>query len=330
MNGSKSLLKKVLKLLTTLALLATLLITGICYILYKLTLTRSARSTLARFKKRLNKSSASKKTSNSVLGEEFKTFTKTYSEWCVNASPDIWTITSFDGLKLNARYYPCEDSHNWLLGVHGYFSSYAELNPAAKNAYDKGYHTLAVNLRGHSDSEGNDITMGWYDRLDVLKWIDKIIDMDPDANIVLYGISMGAATVMMVSGETLPPNVKCIVEDCGYTSIMDEFTYQMPRMYNLPTFPMLPLIAFLCRIKMGFNLHEGSAVNQVKKSKTPILFIHGDQDDFVPFSMVHELYEAASCPKRLYVVNGATHANSYFIDKENYWPTIWRFVDQYI
>jgi len=330
MNRSKSIFKKVLGLLTTLALLCTLLLTGISYLLYKLTLTRSARATLAMFKRRLSKSPKSKEDSTSILSKEYDEFIKTYSEWCANALPDIWTITSFDGLKLKARYYRCVNSHKWLLGVHGYFSSYDELNPAAKNAYDKGYNTVVVSLRGHSDSEGNDITMGWLDRLDILKWIDQIIDIDPDAEIVLYGISMGAATVMMVSGEKLPPNVKCIVEDCGYTSIMDEFAYQMPKMYNLPTFPILPLTALLCRIKLGFSLNEGSALNQVKKSTTPILFIHGDQDNFVPFFMVHELYDAATCPKSLYVVNGASHANSYFADKENYWPTIWRFVDQYI
>jgi len=329
-NRSKSTFKKVLSILAPLTLLCTLLLTGLSYLIYKLTLTRSAQASLAKFKNRLNQLHKAKEKPGSILSEEFAAFIKTYSDWCTNASPDIWTLTSFDGLKLNARYYPCEGSHRWLLGVHGYFSSHEELYPAAKNAHDKGYHTLAVNLRAHSDSEGNDITMGWYDRLDVLKWIDKIIDIDPEASIVLYGISMGAATVMMVSGEKLPPNVKCIVEDCGYTSIMDEFTYQMPRMYNLPTFPILPLTALLCRLKLGFKLNEGSAINQVKKSGTPILFIHGDQDDFVPFSMVHELYEAASCPKDLYIVHGAGHANSYFIDKENYWPTIWRFVDQYI
>jgi len=234
-------------------------------------------------------------------------------------------------LKLSADLYENDvNSSKWAIVVHGYTSKAANMTRYVRNFYEQGYNVLAPDLRGHGDSEGDYIGMGWHDRLDLLQWIGQVIEKDPDAEIVLFGVSMGAATVMMASGEELPSNVKVIVEDCGYSSVSKVFTYQLDDLFGLPEFPIINAASTVANFRAGYDLYEASAVKQVAKSKTPMLFIHGDADTFVPFEMLDEVYEAANVEKEKLVIADAGHADSEKVNPELYWSTVWGFVGNYI
>ena len=172
--------------------------------------------------------------------------------------------------------------------------------------------------------------MGWDDRLDIISWINYILNENPNAEIVLHGVSMGATTVLMTSGEAIPSNVKAIVADCGYTSVWDEFAYQLDDLFSLPEFPILNVSSIVAKIRAGYFLGEASSIDQVKKSKTPILYIHGDQDDFVPYFMMEELYNATSCEKEMLTIKDAEHAKASEVDPETYWTTVNNFINKYI
>lgn len=234
-------------------------------------------------------------------------------------------------LKLSASVYENKEHiHKWSIVVHGYASSGKWMTRWVRNFYEHGYNVLVPDLRGHGKSEGNYIGMGWHDRLDLLSWIDKIIEKDTKAEIVLFGISMGGATVMMTAGEELPSNVKVIVEDCGYTSVSDVFAYQLQDLFHLPEFPVMKAADTAASLRAGYSLYEASAVKQVAKSSIPILFIHGDKDTFVPFKMMHEVYEAAKVEKEKLIIRGAGHGEAQAADPEVYWSTLWSFVGKYI
>ena len=135
-----------------------------------------------------------------------------------------------------------------------------------------------------------------------------------DANdFVVHGVSMGAATTMNVSGEKMPACVKNIrfIEDCGYTSVWDEFCYELNEEFSLPPFPLLYTSSLLCQIKYDWSFTEAAPLEQVKRCRYPMLFIHGDNDTFVPSHMVHPLYEAKSGTKALWITKGTEHAKSY-------------------
>lgn len=240
-------------------------------------------------------------------------------------------LQSFDDLKLNGYYYENEENnHKYAIVIHGYMGQALDMVTYARRFYDSGYTVLAPDCRGSGESEGDYTSMGWFDRLDVIEWIDYIVENDADAEIVLYGISMGGATVMMVSGEELPSNVKVIVEDCGYTSASDIFAYQLKDLYNLPKFPIIEAASLVTKIRAGFYLGDASALKQVAKSKTPIYFIHGDKDEFVPFTMLDEVYEAANCPKDKYIVSGAGHGFASKVAGEVYWENVFNFIHKYM
>lgn len=240
-------------------------------------------------------------------------------------------ITSSDNLKLHSYQIKNETSSDkWVITVHGYTSEGINMSSYAKKYYDNGYNVLIPDLRAHGLSEGDYIGMGWDDRLDIISWINYILNEDPNAQIILHGVSMGAATVLMTSGEEIPSNVKAIVADCGYTSVWDEFAYQLDDLFSLPEFPILNVSSIVAKIRAGYFLGEASSIDQVKKSKTPILYIHGDQDDFVPYYMMEELYNATSSEKEMLTIKGAEHAKASEVDPETYWTSVNNFINKYI
>lgn len=234
-------------------------------------------------------------------------------------------------LKLHASFYPqAKATHQWAIVVHGYTSHNREMTQWTRGFFEKGLNVLTPDLRGHGTSDGDYIGMGWHDRMDILSWVNTIIAEDSEAEIILFGVSMGGATVMMVAGEDLPENVKVIVEDCGYTSARSVLSYQLKEQFNLPEFPAMQAVNTVAKIRAGYYLFEASAVKQLSKAKVPILFIHGEEDTFVPYQMMDDLYAAARTEKEKLTIPGAEHAEAVNVDPELYWNTIWKFAGRFM
>ncbi len=238
-------------------------------------------------------------------------------------------ITSYDGLSLHG-YIVRQNSDVWVIALHGYDDSGTAMAQMTGGFYARGYNLLLPDMRGQGKSEGSYIGMGWHDRLDVLSWIDWLNEEYENPEIIVYGVSMGGATAMMVSGEKLPSNVRCIIEDCGYASVKDEFAYEGKALFHMPYYPFVWAASLVTKVCAGYSFEEASALEQVKKSETPMLFIHGEDDTFVPVENVYKVYEAATCEKQLLTVPGAQHASSMLKDYRLYWQTVYDFIDRYI
>jgi len=253
-------------------------------------------------------------------------------KWIKNTKVVQYNITSFDNIKLFANAFLQDNySSKWAVVVHGYGGSNEDMDYAAKIFFEKGFNVITPDCRGHGRSEGKYIGMGWNDRLDIIKWCDKIIDLDKNCEIVLYGVSMGGATVLMAGGEeSIPYNVKCIVEDCGYTSAKDIFLYQIKNTFNFPFFPFLGVVSGICKLKSGFFLGEASTLNQVKKCHIPVLFFHGGKDKLVPNYMMKKLFSNTNSIKQKYIIKEAGHGISAMIDKRFYWEKTFEFINKFI
>lgn len=140
---------------------------------------------------------------------------------------------------------------------------------------------------------------------------------------------MGGATVEMLSGEDLPPQVKAIIADCGYASIHEELTYLLKRQFHLPEYPIYPLVSTINRHRLGYYLGDISSTDQLKKNHRPIFFIHGEKDTYVPASMALENYQATNAPKELWIVDHASHAESFWLDPTAYRAHIQAFLNKY-
>jgi fermentation-respiration switch protein FrsA (DUF1100 family) len=179
-----------------------------------------------------------------------------------------------------------------------------------------GYNVVLPDLHAHGLSEGDMIQMGWLDRKDVLHWL-TIFQTD---TMVVHGVSMGGATTMMLSAEEMPKGIKDLrfVDDCGYTSAWDEFASELKNQFGLPPFPLMYTTSLLCKMRYGWSFSEASAIDAVRQSPYPMLFIHGDEDTFVPTEMVYRLYLAKPSNKKLWIAPGAEHASSYLTHPDEY------------
>ena len=246
---------------------------------------------------------------------------------------DVWT-QSQDGLRLHGTYFPgCPwpaEEKEWqperpgklVLAFHGYSSQGMSDYTALSKFYihELGCAMLIVDERSHGQSEGEYIGFGTLDRFDVLSWLSYIENRfgREDIEIYLHGISMGAATVVMASGQKLPANVKGIVSDCAFTSAWDVFSHVLKSWYHIPPFPLMQIADVITRKKAGYGLKEGDASREAEKSEIPTLFIHGDRDTFVPCWMCDKIYDHCRAPKKKLIISGAAHAESYYKNRTAY------------
>ncbi|MBQ4065964.1 MAG: alpha/beta hydrolase [Clostridia bacterium] len=234
-------------------------------------------------------------------------------------TPERVETVSEDGLRLvGDLYYAPEPSDHYLICMHGFHSTQKDFVCAVDFFLSLGYHVLLACQRTHGDSEGKWITFGVKERYDCRCWCQYLVDRFGDnIGIVLDGISMGAATVLMATELDLPKNVKAVMADCGYTSPWEIVCDVAKRSMHIPKYPFMPLFRLAVKLTAGFDLKEVSATAAMEKNeKYPVLFTHGQADDFVPHSMSVKNYEACRAPKRLVSIPEAGHGLSYLIDEE--------------
>ena len=247
---------------------------------------------------------------------------------------EAWSIQTRDGLTLRAVFLPNpKGTDKIMLGIHGYHCNGLDEYIRFADFYmEQGFSILLPDNRAHGKSDGKYIGFGWLDRLDIIAWAEELVRrLGPDISILLHGISMGSAAVLCASGEdTLPRQVRGITADCGYVSAWEEFRLQLKVRYHLPAFPVLYFASLACRLSAGWFFGSCSPVRQVAKARIPILFVHGDRDDFVPTAFVHPLYEACPSDKELLLIPGAGHALSYQIGRPAYEAAILRLIEKAI
>ena len=234
-------------------------------------------------------------------------------------NPKLFSIVSHDGLTLRGRFYEHQPNAPVEILFHGYRgSAERDLNGGVFRCASLGHSALLVDHRASGLSDGNIITFGVKEVEDCLLWIEFVREhFGKDTPIFLGGVSMGAATIMMASGKNLPDNVKGILADCGYSSAK-EIIKKVVREMKLPAHLLYPFIKLGARIYGGFNLDATPPVEAVKHSRVPIIFIHGDSDDFVPCDMSRACFEACTSPKAFALIKGAGHGLAYPVDKEGY------------
>lgn len=262
-----------------------------------------------------------------IIQKNIERISSEIEKWLKTTDKETVTITSDDGLKIAGDiFHTNKNSHRWLISLHGYSNTREIMYPSAMVYSERDYNILTPDLRGHGESEGDYVGMGWLDRKDILKWIELIIQRDPQAEIVLYGVSMGGATVMMTSGEKLPANVKAAIEDCGYTSVWDIFSDEVKYLFNIPDFPILYTASAFSGVRAGYRFGEASSLKQIENAQIPMLFIHGSKDNFVNVDMVYKLYDSYPAQKKLYIAEGAGHGMSYYLDPARYGEEVVRFL----
>lgn len=255
-------------------------------------------------------------------GEIYEPFRETFITWMKQLKEiphEEVSITSFDGLTLRAKYYEYAPGAPIELMFHGYRGeARRDLCGGVQRCFSLKRSALIVDQRACGNSEGNVITFGIKEHRDCLDWVDFMLaHFSPDVKIILTGISMGAATVLMASGKELPANVIGVLADCGYTA-PKEIIKKVIRQMKLPANLLYPFVKLGAKLFGHFNLEELSPIEEAAKCKLPVIFFHGESDDFVPCEMSRMNYDACTSTKRIFTVPGAGHGLSYPVSAEAY------------
>ena len=234
--------------------------------------------------------------------------------WAQKQKQSTWRQTSSQGeLHLKARYYPAATTTpKTMVVVHGFGDNSLTLGNYIRFFHQAGYNVLAPDNRSHGHSQGKYIGFGWQDRQDLQDWIQQLIRRKgSNVQIGLFGVSMGASTVMYYLGLKVPKQVKTAIADCGYASINGELTYELKRLFNLPSVPLIPTANLYTQALAHYSLYDGETAQTLKHNHIPLFIIHGTKDTFVPTSNAKLNYQNDSGPKKLWLVKGAKHARSY-------------------
>ena len=242
-------------------------------------------------------------------------------------------IVGYNDFKVHACYVPAKNpasAQGTAIVIHGYGDNhFVFLYLVRMYRDDLNYNVLFPDLQYHGYSEGDHIQMGWYDRYDIEKWIPVAHDIFKDDFMVLHGVSMGGATVMMTSGDPLPEYVRAFVEDCGYASVVMQFNNNRKQSFAFIPPDVLQSASLVTKMKYGWGFWQASSIKQLKKCDRPMLFIHGDADDFVPFEHLWKNYEAKTKGyKEMWVAHGAVHANSFAKYPDTYKERVEEFLDR--
>lgn len=245
-----------------------------------------------------------------------------------------WHLKAKDGTKLVGNYLPAAKKTNkTVIVIHGFGVDHKAMAPYGEMFHRFGYNVLMPDDRASGKSEGKYIGFGYLDAKDYQGWINQIIAKDGEnSEILVMGASMGAATTMMLSGMNPPSQVKAYIEDSGYTSVADELHYEAGNMYGLPKWlanVLIPVVSGYSKVLAGYSYHQADAEKLLANNKRPMLFIHGDNDKFVPTKFMAPVYQATNGPKEKYLVPGAAHVESYRTNPVQYEKTVQKFLQKY-
>lgn len=229
-------------------------------------------------------------------------------------------IRSFDGLRLHARYYHVKDGAPLDIGFHGYrATALRDFCVGANETLSRGHNLLLIDQRGQCQSEGNTTTMGIKEHLDVKSWADYATKrFGKDTKIVLYGVSMGAASVIMATALNLPENVVGVIADCPYSSAKDIVLNVAKQDMRISPVIAYPFVYLAARIFGDFDINKTTCKDAVKNTKVPIIILHGEGDLYVPCFMSEEIEKANPNMVKRYTFKDADHGLSFFADKDRY------------
>lgn len=244
------------------------------------------------------------------------------------------TTTSFDNIELHAKLFtPHPSSHVYAIFAHGYRGKWME-QTYLDEKLDKRYHMnfLLIEQRGHQKSKAKFCTMGIKESTDLLSWINYIINIDKDAQILLMGHSMGGFTVALALGKDLPSNVKCAYIEASYYSPYTQYQFVLKK-YGMIIFKsgwILPSVNLFAKSRMHIDL-KTSLDSSLSKTNIPTILIHGDNDSVVSFSNLKKIDDCfnKSTYHTTFVGKGADHVLSIYTDEKEYLNCLYNFLDKY-
>ncbi len=311
-------MKIFLAVLLCIFILAAILFFVVCYLLFKLAVAKNIPKIMLPLM-------------SGLLGgfsvDELE-MTRTGHEFYSSAKKEKWQIRSHDGLSLSGVYIPCDNARATIILMHGYRSGAMHDFSGVLPFYNSlGLNILLCDQRAHGESEGKYIGYGILECRDLHSWVcEHNRRLGDGVPLILDGISMGGATVIFSTSLQMPDNVLGMIDDCGYYSAKEQIQHVM-KLMKIPVFPFYHVANGFCRLFAGYSFSEIDAREHLARTSIPMLFIHGEADDFVPCDMGRAAYESCASKKSIFVCPNASHGTSYVEQTERCQQMLREFLD---
>lgn len=245
--------------------------------------------------------------------------------WVSKQKKDHLFLFSSDNVRLHAIFIKNKNSNKFMILSHGYRSTcIRDIYPSCENYYKLGYNLVIIDQRTSLKSDGNYITLGYYEHKDLSDWVDYIKLRFKDSKIILGGVSMGATSSLLCA--SINKNVDAVVADCAFKNGYYEVAHVMKKFFFLPSFLFVGLINLYCKIFAKFDLRDVDVIKACKNIKVPVLLIHGKCDDFIPYQDSEEIYDNLKCKKEIHLFDKAQHGMSFLVESDRYLSILKEFL----
>ncbi|AOY78318.1 alpha/beta hydrolase [Clostridium formicaceticum] len=237
------------------------------------------------------------------------------------------TIKSPYGYSLHGLYFPTKEAKNTIILCHGITYTLFGCVKYMDLYLKRGFNILLYDHRNHGKSGGNTTTYGFYEKYDLKAWTDWIFQKhNHQCKIGIHGESMGAAIALQHA--EIDARASFYVADCPYDTLFDILKYRLKKEYHLPSFPFLQIANFFYKLKTKSSFYDVSPRSALKKVVTPIFFIHGLEDSYIPSSMTVTMYNIKKGAKKLYLAPNAGHVKAYWHNRQEYNTLLGEFLKE--
>lgn len=262
---------------------------------------------------------AAERVTGTSADSAFSHIRKEAAEQLSSREHEIVEITAKDGVRLVGHWFYRDDARRTIVAMHGWRSSWVDDFGIISDFWLRSdCNVLFAEQRGQNNIGGDYIGFGLLERYDCADWTFWVQERC-SLPIYLCGVSMGATTVLMASALPLAENVRGIMADCGFTSphaIWEHVAKDSLRLHYNGW--RRKTVDAICSQNLNGESAYYSCEDALRECTLPVLFVHGSDDQFVPVEMTYQNYKACSSEKRLLIVPGAGHGQSYLTEPEKY------------
>ncbi len=248
--------------------------------------------------------------------------------WHESLESREFAVNSLYGYNIYGTLFPA-DSKRFIILSHGISVNRHSALKFAGMYIDRGWNVLIYDHRGHGRTGGRNTSYGYYEKDDLASVVNRLKDeMGKNITVGIHGESMGAAIALLYGGKY--NGADFYISDCAYSNLWDELSLRLRKHYHIPAFPVMHIADILVRLRAGFGIRQVSPVDSVKKIDAPVLFIHGENDSYVPAHMAEKLFSGKTKGLReKYIAPGASHADSYAVNPSKYERVVFEFIENY-
>jgi len=238
---------------------------------------------------------------------------------------EIYLDSQYD-YKIHGLFFTNNNSKKIIILCHGITWSLYGSAKYMDMFMKRGFAVFIYDHRNHGLSGGCDTSFGYYEKFDLKKCTDYLFDkFGEDIIVGLHGESMGAGIVLQ--NIAIDERIKFCIADCGYSDAEDLFKHRLEKDYNIKRFPLIKLSSKITKLRVGWEFKDVSPITTLPMVKTPILFIHGEDDDYVPAFMCKQMYKVKKGFKDIYIAPNSGHVEAYWKNKDEYEKRVDRFLE---